>query len=436
MKFYIKIAIAFFSLLFGVVVLMDYFTIQKKPKQFLLIDKIEESGIALHADLSEVFQDLDTYSKVSDLNLGERIIYNQVKYEFLKSGLNINKVFVTFNPVQSESFSFYAEIRDHEMFQKTFQRLTKMFDLKSAEVPFFYSSPNASVSIEKHQKYIKVNFGKNAGNLTPKKVTDASPLIKELLKNPGIGVINTTGTPQLDSNDYAVFSYEYNEHYHLNVEWKVKSGHPLQPKESTLPTYSSVKDNIVAYTNIDLHKFHQNLNPYLKEKGLVFLKNQSQATQDFLALWNGIASLQIGGKTTSKTIEFVTEFDDDFIQIEKKIVKIDSLPDLGFYWETQDPKKSMDLLLKMPNVKLHEKQLQLALFPPLNVQLDQKAIKAASKPSNYVSSSSAYILYLNSNHNIAEGNLKIKSVSKELVQLEFTLNNPTIPKKSSLPSFW
>src|SRR5690554_7658092 len=119
---------------------------------YLMIDKIEESGITIHVNLSKVFQALDTYSKVTDLYLREIIIYNQVKYEFLKSGLNINKVFVTFNPVQSESFSFYAEIRDHEMFQKTFQRLTKMFDLKSAEVPFFYSSPNASVSIEKHQK--------------------------------------------------------------------------------------------------------------------------------------------------------------------------------------------------------------------------------------------------------------------------------------------
>lgn len=437
MRIYIKVAIVFFALLFGVVALTEYLSSTQKKSPFKLIDQVEEREVAFHADLTKVFLESEKYSKEAKLTLTKRVITGQVKQQLLKSGLKLNETYITYALYGNNMSSFYAEIHDTLLFEQAFNRLSEYFSLvPSEDDPFFYYSSSADLSIEKHSKYVKVNWGKQAALEKPNKGKKASQLFKSVLHSPSFGVINTTGTASLDSNNYATFTYEYNKDLRLTANWKVTKNHPLQLDQKTIPIYPSQKNNVQAYSNINIENLKQKINPFLKQKGIEYMEKLPKAAQELLELWNGQASLQMGGKTTKETVQYVTEFDDEFNQIERKVVKIDSLPDLGFYWGTNQPKKSVDALLRMPNVKMQRDQLQLALFPPLTIKQESSYITATTTNVDFKKEKSKYIVFINSERESLQGKLIIQSSSKDVVQLIMTLKDPVIPEKLNLSTFW
>ena len=437
MKIKTKVAIAFFAILLGVVAVVIYFNSPLRKVPFRLIDQVEESEMAFHADLNKIFLESDKYIKEASLTLTERVISSQVKQQLLKSGLRLEETYITYAFIGNQKGAFYAEINDTTLFKEAFKRLTNYFKLEPLEGdPSFYHSSTGDISIEKHPEYVKINWGKNVAHEKPNKVKKSSPLFKSLLKTANYGVVNTTGTPSLDTNDYATFTYEYDQILSITANWKVTKTHPLKSSQTTIPVYPSLKNNVQAYCNIDIENLLQQINPYLRQEGTTFLEKLSPATQEVLQLWNGQASIQMGGKTTKETIQYVTEFDDDFNQIEKKTVKTDSLPDLGLYWGTNHPKKSFDALVKMPNVKMQKEQLQLALFPPLNVLQSDHSLKASATDVDFKEEKSKYIVFINSESPIVQGELTIQEISKDVVQLNITMKNPRIPKKMNISSFW
>ena len=437
MKIYIKVAVAFFALFFGTVALMEYFSFQQKEKPFQLLDQVEESELAFHADISKFFNEFDRYSKENEISLTNRVLTSQVRQQLLKSGLSLKETYVTYSIYGQQIVSFYAAINDTALFESNFIRFSKYFELEPSNEYFnYYYSQTTDLSVEKHPKYVKINWGKGAVNEKPSKEIKASPLFKSLLQSKGSGVINTTGNSSLDSNDYATFNYGYEKDFSLLINWKVSKNHPLQLGKKSISIYPSQENKVQAYSNIDLEKLQQYSNSFLKQKGMAHIEKLPSAAQELLKLWNGQASLQMGGKTTKETIQYITEFDDDFNQTERKIVKTDSLPDLGFYWGTNQPKKSFEALLRMPNVKIKKDQLQLALFPPLKVKQGKSSLKIAVTNIDFEKEKNKYIVFVNSESKLIQGELTIQKFSRDVVQLKLTIKDPAIPEKLTLSSFW
>jgi len=437
MRIYIKVTIVFFALFFGVVALIEFLPSKHKGQHFKLIDRVEENGLTAHIDLNTFFLEYDKYSKEAKATLTERVVSGQVKQQLLKSGLKLEETYLTYGLLSNQMSSFYAEIHDTSLFEVAFINLSKYFELTPSEAyPFFYSASNANLSIEKHPEYIKVNWGKGAALEEPKEIKQPSSLFKSLLKSSGTGVINTTGTAHLDPNDYASFGYEYKNNFSFTVNWNVKNGHPLKTLQKTIPIYSSIKNNVQAFSNLDIKNIEQNINPYLMERGRDFISKLPLAAQELLVLWDGQASLQLGGKTTKETIQYITAFDDDFNPIESKTVKTDSIPDLGFYWGTKHPIASFDALIRIPNVKMQKEKLQLALFPPLTIKQEEKALKAAATDIPFEQEKSKYIIFINSENERVKGQLTVRKISNDVIQLHLILKDLNVPKKLNISSFW
>jgi hypothetical protein len=437
MKIYIKVAVAFFILFFGVVALMEFNSKRKKQGAFLLINQVEESDLAFHADIKKLFHEIDKYGKKKEVTLTSRLLTSQVKQQLLKSGLKLEETYVTYSMYGNQTSSFYAEILDTAIFSAAFKRFTQYFDLEPTEEnSFFYQSSTVDLSLEKHPKYVKINWGKHAAQEKPNKHKKSNPLFKHLLNSASHGVINTLGTPSIDSNEYATFTYEYGQDFIFTLNWKVAGNHPIQMKNKAIPIYPSQKNKVHTYVNIEIEQLKLNTNSFLKQKGTAYFKKLPPAVKEMLQLWNGEASLQMGGKITTETVQFVTEFDDDFNQVERKVIKTDSIPDLGIYWGTSDPKAAYNLLKGLPNVKTQNNQLQLALFPPLVVKAEKESLKATPTDVSFKKEETKYILLINSDNAFLKGRFTIEKTNKDNVRLQLILKDPSVPEKLNISSFW
>lgn len=437
MKIYIKVALAFFILLFGTVTLIELFSSKKNKPPFKLINEVQESDLVFHADLTQFFHDFEKYSKGNEMKFTDRLITGQVKQQLLKSGLKLKETYLTYSIYKQQTGSFYAEIEDTSLFEVAFERFSSYFDLENSDTyPLFYISQSVDLSIEKHPRYVKVNWGKHAKESIPNNENLLSEFSKKLLTSTNSGFINILGTPTLEISDYAIFTYEYDKDFELTMNWNVTESHPLQLNHKTIPVYPSQKNKVQAYSNINIEQIQEYNNPHLTQIGTGLFEKLPSAVKEMLRLWNGQASLQMGGKHAVESIQYVTEFDDDFNQIEKKISTIDSIPDLGFYWGTSLPKESFELLKRLPNVKVHNNHLQMALFPPLNIKQETLALKATSKDDDFNIEKSNYLVYINSENELVNGSFTIRKISNTSAQIKLILKNPSVPEKFNISSFW
>jgi len=296
------------------------------------------------------------------------------------------------------------------------------------------------MSVEKRSKYLKINFGEGAElTLNDKKVKPGLKF-KKLIQKENFGVINTTGTPHLDSLDYATFTFVFKKDLNLTIDWKVARNHPVQlNSNSKLESYPTQKNTVQVFTNLDTKKFISNINPFLKGAGAECFEKLPQAASALLQLWNGKASVQMGGKTARETIQFITAFDDDFNQTEKRIVKIDSIPNLGFYWGTNQPKESLDLIYELPNVKLEKEKLQIALFPTLITKLEDTSVKASSQLSDYKNSTFTQLLFIKIDIPGIVGEINSEKISNENLRITIQMKDwlgLRDREKIGISSFW
>lgn len=436
-----KVIISIIIILLGVVALIFFLKNKSSKTKFQLINQVSEADIAYHTDLIEVLDDVIQYNSEVEQSLANKVALNRFKDELLNSGLNNDHVFITHSFKNLGITSFYVEILDSAAFSLTFNQLSALLKLSPIKDSIgYYISKNKKVSVEKHVQYVKFNFGKGAELALSEKSSKPSQFFTQQLEKSNSGLINTTGTPFVDSTDYATFSYSYDKKVVLNIDWNVSKNHPLQTnKNKVVQLYPTQKKNVKVITNLDLEKLQANINPFLKEIGEKQLNKLPVSARELLKIWTGKASMQMGGKTAQETIQFVTEFDDDFNQVERKIIKVDSIPNIGFYWSTNESSRTLELLDKLPNVKFENDKLQIALLPSLVTKKNDKSIKASSRKADYVEKSPKQIIQLSVDTEGLKGTLTVENKNKETVHIHFTLEdwealNDT--KSLKISSFW
>ncbi|RYM35627.1 hypothetical protein ERX46_01155 [Brumimicrobium glaciale] len=436
-----KVTIAALAILIGMVALIFYFSKQKKEEQFQLIDHVSETDIAYHANFIELLDEAIQYNSKVEKSITNNIALSEIKSTLLKSGLKLEKTYFTFSISEEKYSSFYMEIVDSSLFEDAFTKLSSFFNIKPLkEKSNLYISGNTAISAEKHPKYIKLNFGNGALNALSDKKSKPGLFFKKLLEKSNFGIINTTGTPHIDSTDYATFFYNYNNDLSLTMDWKVAKNHPIQfNSETGIEIYPTRKKNVQAFINFDKEHLISTINPFLKDKSTLILAKLPAVAKELLELWNGKTSIQMGGKSTYETIQIITEFDDDFNQVEKKIVKIDSIPDVGIYWGSNQPAESLALIYQLPNVKSDKDKMQIALLPSLNTKTENNSIKANTQKNDFKNQELKQIFYLNVNIPGIIGELKAEKTSENNLRLQLVLkdwNALRNPKSLSISSFW
>lgn len=437
----IKVTLIALAILIGVVTLIFYFSTHQKEKHFQLIDHVSESDIAFHTDFVKLLDEAIKYNTKIGKSISNNIALNEAKSMFLKSGLKLDNTYLTYSFSEEKYASFYAEIIDTALFETAFKKLSKHFNIKLfKENSNLYISGNTLISAEIHPHYVRLNFGNGALNALSEQKEKSGKLFKKLLEKSDFGVLNTAGTTRLDSTDYATFSYAYGEELSFILDWRVAENHPLRSnKNKSIPVYPSHKNKVRAIANIDIEHLISTLNPFLKEKGAEVLDKLPPSVIPFLELWNGRFSLKMGGKSTKETLQFVTEFDDDFNQIVTETVKIDSVPDIGMYWGSIKPSESLTLAYKLPNVRSVSNKLQIALLPSLNIKTESKSIKASTQQIKYKEQSLNKLLFINVASTGMNGKISIEKTSDQNVRFNLVLKEWSAlksPKKLAISSFW
>lgn len=437
----LKVTIAAIILLAGVVTLIFYLTKQKSKLKFQLIEHVSEKDIAYHTNFTEFLDEVIRYNSKVEKIITNNIALNELKSTLLKSGLKLEHTYITYSWSNEKYASVYAEIIDTTQFEEAFTKFSEFLNLRLLRGDSnLYISGNTAISAEKHSKYIKLNFGDGALNALSDSKNKSSDFFRKLLAKPNLGIVNNTGTTTLDSTDYATFYYTFTEDLNFTLDWKVTKNHPLRlNSNTTIPVYPSQKNNVNVAVGLDLDYLILNLNPYLKEKGQSVIDKLPPALQQLLELWNGQASLELGGKSVHETIQYVTEFDDDFNQVETKIVKVDSIPDVGIYWGSAQPKESLELIYKLPNVKPDKDKLQIALLPALFTKLDEKSVKASSQMSDYQKTRFNQLLQLNVDIPGIIGEINAEKTSTDNLRVTIKLKDwqgLRNPKKIDISNFW
>ena len=441
MKKSIKVIVAVLAILIGVVTLIFYFSKQQEKDKFILVDHVVEGDIAYRTDIMKVLNEAIQYNSEIEKSLTYKLALSKIKDQIAKSGLKTEHTYLTYSFGEEEVTSIYVEISDTAKFESSFQQFTALFHLLPlADSTHIFLSENKKMSVEKRSKYLKINFGEGAElTLNDKKVKPGLKF-KKLIQKENFGVINTTGTPHLDSLDYATFTFVFKKDLNLTIDWKVARNHPVQlNSNSKLESYPTQKNTVHVFTNLDTKKFISNINPFLKGAGAECFEKLPQAASALLQLWNGKASVQMGGKTARETIQFITAFDDDFNQTEKRIVKIDSIPNLGFYWGTNQPKESLDLIYELPNVKLEKEKLQIALFPTLITKLEDTSVKASSQLSDYKNSTFTQLLFIKIDIPGIVGEINSEKISNENLRITIQMKDwlgLRDREKIGISSFW
>ena len=441
MKRSIKVAIAILTVGIGVVTLIPYFSKQKQEKQFLLVDHLTEGNISYHVDFMDFLDEAISYNSKIEKSLTYRVALSKLKELISKSGLKTEDTYFTYSFGENEVTSIYVEINDTAKFNSTFSQLILFFTLSPLlDSPHQFLSEDKTMSTERYSKYIKVNIGKGSEFALATKKKQSSSKFKKLIQRKNFGVINTTGTPTMDSLDYATFSYSYDTELNLTIDWKVKGDHPAQSNlEDEIELYPIQKDAIRVFTNLDLEQITSTINPFLKGEISLYLEKLPKSVRELLKLWNGKSSIQIGGKSAQKTIQYITEFDDNFNQVEKKIVKIDSIPNIGFYWGTNNPKESLKLLDKLPNIELDNEKLQIALLPPLITRLEKKSMKGSSQLSNYKKHTFKQLLFMNIDIRGIIGEINAEKKDDNTLRIIIKMKDwqgLRKPKNIDISSFW
>ncbi|PWH85725.1 hypothetical protein [Brumimicrobium oceani] len=436
-----KVTIIAIFLLAGMVTLFFYLSKKKSKSEFQLIEYVSEKDIAYHTNFIELIEEAIRYNSKVEKSITNNIALNELKSKLVKSGLKLENTYITYSLAGEKYGSVYLEVTDAMLFESAFTQLSDFFNFRRiTENANLYISGNTAVSAEKHAQFIKINFGDGALNALSEPKNKSSAFFRKLLEKPNLGIINTTGSSALDSTDYATFSYAYTDELSFTLDWKVTKNHPLKVNQNTtIPVYPSQKNKINATINLDLEHLTSNLNPYLKEKGGNVIDLLPPALMQLLTLWNGEASLQLGGKSAQETIQYVTEFDDNFNQVETKIVKVDSVPDVGMYWGTQQAEKSLSFLYQLPNVRADKGKLQVALLPSLFTKTEPNSLKVSTQSIAFENQETKDLLYLKSDIPGIIGELKAKKTSTQNLRISLILKDWSAlrdPEKLKFSTFW
>ena len=225
---YILLTSTFFILVFGVAFLIHQHSTPSKKTPFQLIDYVKEYPFAYHTNLRTTWEEFCDFSRHIDSPFGSEFIQEQVEKQLIESGLNLSSAYITLQQSPVPTAVLYAEIAHPKKFNPVFEQFIYYYDFVSnnADSSYYYSK-RINLSIEKNKKYIKVSWGKSQHEINPKDSLQNSTFFREQLEPIGAGVINTTGSPYLDSTDFSTFSYALDSTFSIAINWMVQKNHPF-----------------------------------------------------------------------------------------------------------------------------------------------------------------------------------------------------------------
>ena len=358
-----------------------------KSESFSLLDQIEERQVLGVINLSELLTDGKSISnRFRTFGLAEQY-FNEVSDVLNKSGIRLDKVFYSLETRNTYKRSIYFEVTDQEQLRKTFEDFSDFYKLTQDSLDTsIYHSKEYGIAIRIKKEWMELIQG-DLNDLSHR--PSLSNTARNLLEEEYFFVLNPTEKITFDSLEFITGNYHYDSILTIEGSWfcNRSDNHPVQQKSDKINIYSTDKNVISAYLNVSREDWERYKNPYLKEK----LENAySKGMIDYPGLskhWTGQFAFNFGGKKTISTETTVTEFDENFNQIEKTVLQTDTVRDVGFVFSSNDPKALHLELLNQSNIKTKNGETYIALLPPLtsNYQEDQLILSGSNKKPTVLS---------------------------------------------------
>src|SRR5690554_4477055 len=326
MKIFLKVAIAYFVLFFGVLAFSKWFSEEKKQKtasEFVLMDHVSESDVVYRCDFSIVLKDAIQFNSQVLESIPNHIALNKIKSEITKAGLGLKNSFICYQHYPKNYYSIYWKIVAPEQFEKAMKKFASTLNLEQIKNnPTQYLSKNDFFSVQIYGEYVQLNIGNGAVEALVDKQRRLSQEAKELLNKVGTGIIKIDTNALSEKVNYASFNYDLTKDFQLTAAWWLPKTIEMRGQENEdLAVYDTKKDQLIINSNININHV-SSLLPFWVNSAIE--KELTQLPDVFQLIfkdWNGIASFRWGEKTTKKTVKYITEFDENFNSIEKEVVQ-------------------------------------------------------------------------------------------------------------------
>lgn len=369
-------------LVFGGIVIFLTRPFERFVDRFELIDQVEERQFVGVFNMTKLLDDAKTIStKLKTFGLAEQY-FSEVTKTMKQSGLRLDKVYYSLETRDTLKRSLYFEIVDRAALESTFRNFSNFYDLRQDSIDTsLYVAQEENLAIRFEEKWVELI----QGDISQLKHTPGlSSTARQLLEEEHFFAFNPTPSKHFDSLEYITGTYSYDSIFTIEGEWMYlrSNDHPVQSKAKNINYYPTEETIIEAFLNVDRKAWKNYENKFLANR---LEKIYSVGMFDYAALsenWEGQFAFDFGGQQLIENKTTVTEFDENFNQIEKTIVKTDTMRDVGFVFSSTNAEKLHQELINQPNIEEKKGSTYIALLPPLHpvYKPEHLALAAGEKP--------------------------------------------------------
>ncbi len=369
---YKKLVLIFIAAL-SVTIFFVVRTVNKKDS-FSLVEQMEERQVMGVFNLTQLINDGKSIGqKLKTFGLAE-MYFDQVAETLKNSGLRLDKVYYSLETRQTFKRSIYFEIIDQKSLRSTVNDFTSFYYMEqdSLDTSIYFSEEyNIALRIEKD--WLEIIQG-DISDL--EQHLGISNTAKQLLEKEHFFILNPTKNKQFDSLEYIFGNYDYDSILTISGEWYCNrsNDHPVQIANEKIAYYPTDENVISAFLNVDRTRWEEYKNEYLQERLESAYSNGMFDYPSMSEHWMGQFAFNFGGKKEHITTKIVTEFDENFNQIERKVTETDSIRDVGFVFSTNDAVKLHKELLNQSNIEEKKGDTYIALLPPLKPQYSDERL--------------------------------------------------------------
>ncbi len=338
----------------------------ERINSFSILNQIEERQVLGVFNLNQILNDGRSISdRFRTFGLAESY-FKEVSNVLKNAGIRLDKVYYSLETRDTFKRSIYFQVTNKQKLKSTFDEFSAFYELErdSLDTSMYFSKEyNIAIRIKDHWiELIQGDLDKLEHS------PSLSNTARKLLKEERFFILNPTANKEFDSLEYIVGNYHYDSILTLEGSWFCKRGkdHPVQLNKNEISIYPTNEDVISAYLNVNRERWGQYENEYLKgrlenaySRGLINYPRLSE-------LWSGQFAFNFGGINTMKTKTMVTEFDENFNQIEKTVIQEDTVRDVGLIFSSSDPKELYEELLKQKNINSKNGSTNVGLLPAMN----------------------------------------------------------------------
>ncbi len=337
-----------------------------RSNSFSILDQIEERQVLGVFNLNQLLNDGRSISdRFRTFGLAESY-FKEVSSTLKNAGIRLDKVYYSLETRDKFKRSLYFQVTNREKLKSTFDEFSAFYELErdSMDTSIYFSKEyNIAIRINDHWMELIQGDLDDLGH-SP----SLSQTARKLLKEKHFFILNPTANKEFDSLEYIVGNYHYDSILTIEGSWFCKRGkdHPVQLNKNEISVYTTSEDVILAYLNVNRERWKQYENDYLKgrlenaySRGMINYPRLSE-------LWSGQFTFNFGGIKTMKTKTMVTEFDENFNQVEKTVIQEDTLRDVGLIFSSSNPEELHEELLKQKNINSKNGSTYIALLPAMN----------------------------------------------------------------------